>query len=126
LGVGLLLAAWGLDHGIGTDGQQTPIAVPVRRRTDGQQTTNWYGERELTEREISTAIDTANGNDELRSSLSVLRGCLARELVNGRRRRAVWRGIDWPRGKECRETKFPRKKDDGLGILHNGWKITRF
>jgi len=26
------------------------------------------------------------------------------------RRRAVWRGIDWPRGKECRETKFLRKK----------------
>jgi len=73
---------------------------------------NWYGERELTEREIgtATAIDTANGNDELRSSRSVLHGCLARELVNGKRRRAVLRGIDWPRGNECRETKFPGKK----------------
>ena len=49
-------------------------------------------------------------DDELRNSRSVLRGCLARELVNGRRRRAVWRGNDWPRGKECRETKFPEKK----------------
>jgi len=33
---------------------------------------DWYGERELMEREIGTA----NGNDELRSSRSVLRGCL--------------------------------------------------
>jgi len=67
-------------------------------------------ERELTEREIGTAIGPANRNDELRSSRSVLRGCLARELVYGKRRRAVWRGIDWPRGKEWRETKFPKKK----------------
>ena len=99
-----------------------PRDEPVRRRTDGQQTTNWYGERELTEQEIGTA----NGNDELRSSRSVLRGCLVRELVNGRRRRAVWREIDWPRGKECRETKFPGKKDDRLGILHNGWRSPDF
>ena len=42
------------------------------------------------------------------------------------RRRAVWRGIDWPRGKECRETKFSGKKDDGLGILHNSWRSPDF
>jgi len=62
-----------------------------------------YGERELTEREIGTA----NGNDELRNSRSVLRGCLARELVNGRRRRAVWRGI------EAAREGVPRNKISG-------------
>jgi hypothetical protein len=66
-------------------------------------------------------IGTANGNDELRSSRSVLRGCLP-SVLRGclpRDRLAAREGV--PRNKISE-----KKKDDGLGILHNGWRSPNF
>ena len=55
-----------------------PRGEPVRRRTDGQQTTNWYGERELTERATARLFGARIGERE------TMAGCLARDRLAAR------------------------------------------